>query len=244
MENDGRIEVTAPRPHDEALERRQAHRRVGAPPCSHCRHAAPVPQVTGNQVHLVNRPPQHLRRRQRHVSVARSVEPVAPDAVLLIQAVWNGVKKGVRPERLMESRVEHGNVGNARHQLHRGTDAHQIRRIVKRRERHARLHRFDDRLLDPNALGEPLAPMDHPVTDRVNVVQAREDGMRSGGQVLNHQRQGRPMVGRLDGAGCLLAAGLVANAALGLADSFDDAGGRLLPRLTVRHAKQGILDAR
>lgn len=51
--------------------------------------------------------PQKLRRFSRDVSVRGAVEPVAPDFVLFVQLVRNGINVSVFPEIGIVGRIEH-----------------------------------------------------------------------------------------------------------------------------------------
>jgi hypothetical protein len=123
--------------------------------------------------------------------VARPVEAVAADAVLLRQL--HGERVGARPgrERGVKGRVEDRRLGKSRQQSPRDPDAGQRGRIVEGRQ--AR-QRFDGRLhgvVDPHGISEAFAAVHHAVSDRYQVCPgiARQ-------QVRQHRLEGLGVVGR------------------------------------------------
>ena len=62
VQHQRRVDIPAPRPHHQPLQRRKAHARVDRPAPFHRRHTRPVPQVAGDDLQLIVRPPQDLRR--------------------------------------------------------------------------------------------------------------------------------------------------------------------------------------
>ena len=109
--------------------------------------------------------------------MARSVEPVAPDLVLLVIAVGKTIDVGMLRHGLMEGRIEHRDLRYGGKDLGDGLDSHDIGGIVKRREgnalsegrHHLRIQLYGGR--------ELFARVDDPVSDGAQLAQRGQHPM-------------------------------------------------------------------
>ena len=99
---------------------------------------------------------------------------VAADVVFRVEFVGNGVEVGVLGNRLVEGRVEDGNVGNARQELLCDVEADDVRRDVKRIERIDAFDLLDDVMIDEAGLGELFAAVHDAVSDGLDLVEGFE----------------------------------------------------------------------
>jgi hypothetical protein len=86
--------------------------------------------MAGYDLQFVERPFEKLGSLQRGIEVRHTVEPIAPDPVLLIVFVWKTVKVGIRRERVMKGRVEYRNMVRARKASPCLVDAHEVHGVV------------------------------------------------------------------------------------------------------------------
>ena len=162
------VDVSASRPHDESLERRQSHRGVTALTFSDGARAASVSKMRGNQMQLLNRPLQKSGRLFRNEVMARSMKAVAPRFVFLIEAVWDGIQIGSVRHRLMERGVEDRDMGDFRKLLHRSLDSDQVGGIVQGSQLAAVFDSLNYIRINPHAVFERLSPMDNPMSNADN----------------------------------------------------------------------------
>lgn len=102
-----------------------------------------------------------------HVAVARAVEAVAADAVVLVVFIRNGVHIGLAGHGLVERSVEHGDHWHiVAHDGAAGVDAGDIGGVVQRRKRRALLERGHDGVVDLHGAGELLTAVDDTVARR------------------------------------------------------------------------------
>ena len=166
---DPRVDVTGPGPHDEALERGQAHRRVDRPAAEDRRRAAAVAEVGDDDGEVGRVLPEQLGRPGADVAVTRAVEAVAAHAVLGIPGLGHGIPVGPGRHRLVERGVEHRDLRHVRPGVERRLDPEQAGRVVQGREGRELLDGVDDVLGDEDRVGEPLSAVDDamPHADRV-----------------------------------------------------------------------------
>ena len=145
---DAGIEIAAARAHDEPFARREAHRGIHRAPVIDRAERRAVAEMAAHDFQLARTPLQKLRRRQRHVAVRRTVEAVAPHALLLVKLVRQTVEIRVARQRRVKRRVEHRDVRRGGEDAARLANAGDVHRIVQRRERTERLDLREHRVVD------------------------------------------------------------------------------------------------
>src|SRR3989338_6731089 len=113
IQDDRRVHIACPSPHDEPLKRREPHRRIYRHAVFYRGNAAAVSEMAGDEAQSLKGLPQPPRRLIRDESMARPVKAVSPDLVSGVKFVGEAVEKGVRLHRLMERCVEYGNLRHA-----------------------------------------------------------------------------------------------------------------------------------
>src|SRR5574344_22324 len=170
-EDCSRVDVAAARAHHEAGEGRQAHRGVYDAAVLDRGERGAVAEVAGDEVHLRERLLQELRSRLGDELVARAVEAVLADAVLLVVLRVDRVHAGaVGHRRDVECGVEDGDVRNALEDLLAGLDAAQVGGHVQGTELHELLHLEHVGLVHERGIGEDLGAVQHPVSDRIDAL--------------------------------------------------------------------------
>ena len=106
-----------------------------------------------------------------------AVKTVATYSLFRIEAVGQGIAPGVRGNGVVESGIEHGNLGNVRRMLQGNLDAHDVGRIVQWRERDHLSNLFHYRCIDQRGLAEGFTAVHDAVPDGR---QFRQRGERSG----------------------------------------------------------------
>ena len=105
---DARVDVAGARAHDEALEGREAHRRVDGLAVADAAHRRAAAEVEEDRVHRRDGLAQGPRDLLEHEGVARAVEAVAAHAEVLVQILGQRVAVGLgRHRRRVERRVRH-----------------------------------------------------------------------------------------------------------------------------------------
>ena len=123
------------------------------------------------------------------------VEPVAPDAVILVPLVGKGVDVRRFGHGLVEGGIEDGDLRHLRQEFLRGTDPGQVRRVVQRRKRRHLLDRLRYLLVDPDRPGELLPAVRDPVPHRADPAGVRDDPFLRIGERVENELQG-PLVVR------------------------------------------------
>ena len=144
------------------------------------------------------------------------MEAVAADLVLLIILIGQGVHIGGGGHGLMEGGIEHGHHGGAGHQSLTGPDPDDIGGIVERSQRVALLDGGHHLIGDQNGPGKLLAAVDHPVTDRVDLLHRADHAVFGVHQGVQHGLDGLIVgghghIGLFDG---FLALGLIGKLAV------------------------------
>ena len=103
---------------DRTLERRQTHARLHRFPALDRAHASTVTQVADDEVGLVNRFVEILRGGLRDVHVARAVETIAANVVLLVHFAGDGIHVRRLGNSHVESSVENSNLRGAMQASH------------------------------------------------------------------------------------------------------------------------------
>ena len=170
VRDDRRVDGARARPHHHAVERREPHGRVDALPVVDGRERAAVAEVGGDEGVVGRGEPEQPHRLLRDVAVARAVEPVPPDLVVLEPLVGHRVQVGARRHRRVEGGVEHRHLRQLGEELLGDADAEQVRRVVQRAERDALLDLRDHLLGDRHRAGEARAAVHDAVADPGEIV--------------------------------------------------------------------------
>ncbi len=213
------VEVPRTRPHHQALQRRQPHRRVHRGPTAYGGRGRTVAEVQHDHVHVLDATTERPRRLARDVRVRGAVEPVPADVVLLAPGPRDGVRVRDLRDRVVEGGVEDHHLRQVREQLAGHLDALEVGRVVQRREGHQVGDRGHHVVVDQRGLGEPLAAVHHPVPDG-------NDSRRGQRRPVRLERVERRLERLLEGrelplVGVLLPVDLVREPAARLADPLD-----------------------
>src|SRR5262245_14078105 len=125
-----RIEISASRSHDQPLERGQPHGGVDAFAAEHCASAAAIAEVGTYKGTFSRWFSQQSSRSLRHESMARAMEAIATDTMLLIKVVWHCVEVSLLRQSLVKSCIENRHLWQPREETLRGPDAQYVGRIV------------------------------------------------------------------------------------------------------------------
>ena len=132
VEEDCRIEATGTRAHDKTFERCETHRGIDALTVQNRGAAGAVAEVCRNEASFFGLGAKHLACFGGHETVACTVSTVTADAVFFIELVRNAVEVGLLRHRLVESRIEHGDLREAREELGSAFHAGRMSRFVER----------------------------------------------------------------------------------------------------------------
>jgi len=207
VDDDGRVDVAAAGAHHQPFQRRETHRGIHRFSPLNGGGAGAVTQVQRDQVGVTRLGLQDLAGAAGDVEVGGPVEAVAPDGVLLVERVRDGVDVGVLRHGGVEGGVEHADHGDIGQDGHRRFDAHDVGRVVQRSQLDVILEGLDHGVGDPHRTGERLAAVDHPVTDRLDLVQTLENAQLRLHQQADDRRDGHGVVQEFGLADDLLAAG-------------------------------------
>src|SRR5690606_4359563 len=98
------VEIARAGPHDETLERREAHARVHGTSVVECRRRAPLTEVQRDRAPTAS----GGRERPGEILVRDTVEAVAPYTVMLAEVSWDRIMPSGIRQIVEECRVEHG----------------------------------------------------------------------------------------------------------------------------------------
>ena len=184
------VHVAAARAHDQALRRREAHRRVHRAPVIDGAERRAVAEMAAHQAQLVRAALQEFAARKADVVVRRAVEAVAAHALLLVELVGQAVEVRVGRQRVMKRRVEHGDVRHGGEQPPHLADAGDVHRVVQRRERIECLDLREHLVGDERGLGELLAAVYHAMGDDADFARAADDARFLRGEFGDHGLEG------------------------------------------------------
>jgi len=123
--------------------------------------------------------------------VARAVEAVAADAVVLVVFIRNGVHIGLAGHGLVERGVKHGDHRHVvAHDGAAGVDAGDVGGVVQRGERRALLEGSHDGVVDLDGAGELLAAVDDAVADGVDLLHGGDHTILGAGQLVDDRGDG------------------------------------------------------
>src|SRR5699024_2890371 len=222
VEDHTRVDVTGTGTHDQTSQRGQTHGGIDRLAATDRRCRGTIAQVQGDLVDLLRLAAHDLRHRAGDELVARAVEAVAADVVLvrdpLVKAIVRRVLRQGGEERGIEDR-------DVRHVAQQGAsvlNTVDIRWIVQRRQRDELLNLSDHLVVDEHRLGEGRTTVNDTVSNRdeVQVLRAAaQQGHHAECTLQTHRvRQDRAGVLHLRGGRGDL------DVALRLANLLDDAG--------------------
>ena len=125
------------------------------------------------------------------------MEAVAAHVQALVVLIRHAVEIRLGRHGLMESGIEHGHVGRARHDLLARLDAHEVGGVMQRTQRDIGADGVLDLLVDKHAGGERLAAVEHAMAHRADFVHMLDRALLRVGQGLDHEGAGLGVV--LDG---------------------------------------------
>ncbi len=134
VEHHAGVDVTAAGAHHQALQRRQAHRRLDRGAEADGRRRGAVSQVQDDLLHLCRVATQHGRRQPGDVLVRGAVEAVPPDLLFGGHRPVDRVGRGGRRQIAEERGVEDRHLRDAREGDHCLRDPVGVGRVVQRRE--------------------------------------------------------------------------------------------------------------
>ena len=147
--------------------------------------------MAGDELELLDGLAHELGAAGGHVAVARAVEAVAADAVVLVVFIRNGVHIGLAGHGLVERGVEHGDHRHVvAHDGAAGVDAGDVGGVVQRRKRRALLERGHDGVVDLDGAGELLTAMDDTVADGVDLLHGGDHTVLGAGQLVDDRGNG------------------------------------------------------
>jgi hypothetical protein len=122
--------------------------------------------VAADEAQIARRRAEVLRREARDVGVARAVEAVAADGMLLGELTIDRVVARAVRERGVEGRVEDGDVHQLGQEAPRGDDAGEVRRVVQGCERDELADGGLELVVDAHRRAEACPAVHHAVPDR------------------------------------------------------------------------------
>jgi len=169
VEEDGRVEATGTGAHDKAFERGEAHGGIDALAVQDGGAAGAVAEVSRDEAGFFGLGAEYLASFGSHEAVACAVGAVTADAVVFIELVRDAVKVSLLRHGLVECRIEHGDLREAREELGCAFHAGSVCRFVERGKERDATDVVDDFLRDFFAL-DVLAAMHDAVADGFNRV--------------------------------------------------------------------------
>ena len=122
-----------------------------------------------------------------NIAVAAAVEAVAPDHVVRVILIRQGIHIGPPGHGLMEGGVEHGHLGHAGHGLLTGLDALEVGGIVEGAQGDDRPDAFLHGLVHDGGGGELLAAMEDAVAHGADLAHILHDPDLRIGEGMEHQ---------------------------------------------------------
>ena len=239
--DDGGVHVAAARAHDEAHQRREAHGRVDDFAAVNGAEGAAVAEVAVDDLRLGGIEAEEFAGVVIDELVAGAMEAVFADGILFIVFARDGVHVGFGAHRLMESRVEDGDVRDAGEDLFAGFDAAEIGRIVERAERDAGADAVFHGFIDDDRSRVFHAAMEDAVADGFDFGKALQNTVLRIDQLVADGFEGFAMILDRQDFLELLTFRLVDHLGVVHADAFDEAFGK---DGLVRHVKKGEFEGR
>ena len=189
--DDTAVEIAAAGAHRQADQRGEAHGRVDALAAIDRADGAAVAHVAGDELELFDGLAHELGAAGGHVAVARAVEAVAADAVVLVIFIRDGIHIGLAGHGLVERSVKHGDHWHVvAHDGAAGVDAGDVGGIVQRGKRRALLKGGHDGIVDLDRAGKLLAAVDDAVTDGVDLFHGGDHTVLGAGQLVDDRGDG------------------------------------------------------
>ena len=147
--------------------------------------------LPGDELELFDGLAHELGAAGGHVAVARAVEAVAADAVVLVVFIRNGVHIGLAGHGLVERGVKHGDHRHVvAHDGAAGVDAGDVGGVVQWGERRALLEGSHDGVVDLDGAGELLAAVDDAVAYGVDLLHGGDHTVLGAGQLVDDRGDG------------------------------------------------------
>src|SRR5450755_1063387 len=129
-----RIHVAGTGPHDQPIQRGEAHCGVYRNAAAHRGRAAPIAEVRGDQPELAEWPAERAGGLLADEEVTDAMEPVTSHPVPRVPLLGYCVAECAGRHRLVERGVEYGDLRQVGQHGPHGLDAGNIRRVVQRRQ--------------------------------------------------------------------------------------------------------------
>src|SRR5262245_52649934 len=159
------IDRPGARVHRDTLQRAETHRRVHGAAVGHSGHGATAAEVADDDAKP--RAAEESRGALHAPLDGEPVEAIATDAELLAPAGRDRIGGRLRRDRLVEARVENGDVRKAWKGIFGLGDRPEGGRVVERSQRLEREDLLADRIVDHHRLPKPWAAVDDAVRYRV-----------------------------------------------------------------------------
>ena len=235
------VQIAAAGAHHQTGQRGHAHRGINDLALIDCGDGGTIAQMAGDQLQALNRLLQKLGGAVADILVARAVEAVAADAVLLIVLIGDGVHISLGGHGGVESRVKDRNIRLVlTEDLVGSLNAQNGGGVVQGSQRAQVVDGLDDLGGNQAALLELLAAVDHAVADGVDLGNTVNDLALAGGHLLHDLGECLGVGGEDGGRGCLMAVGLVGDHAAFHADALAQT---LAEDLFALHIDQLVLQA-
>ena len=197
LQNTG-VNITGAGAHGQAAQRSQTHGGVNALAVHDGGNGAAVAHVAGDELELLNGLAHHSGGTGGNIAVAGAMETIAAHLVLLVVLIGNSIGESLCGHGLMESGVEHCDLGNIAHDGLAGVDAGDVGGVVERSEGDAVFNGLHNVIGDQNAGGKGLAAVNNAVADSVDLLHAGDNTVLGAGELINDRGNGFGMSGHGD----------------------------------------------
>mmetsp|Transcript_25735 Transcript_25735/g.55891 ORF Transcript_25735/g.55891 Transcript_25735/m.55891 type:complete len:230 (-) Transcript_25735:252-941(-) len=188
-----RVDISTASTHNQPFKRRQSHGRLHRLSALNRTHTGTVAQMADDKIGLVQRLVEIFRGRLCDVHVARAVETVAADVVLLVHLDGNGINVRRFGDGHVESSVEDSDL-RAIEELGCHLDAGYVGWVMQGRKGSGLLDRGHRLLVDDSGRGELLSAMHHPMTNNFDAGKILHLAALRVSQQLDHLIQGHGVV--------------------------------------------------
>ena len=171
------VEIAAASAHRQTYQRSEAHGCVNTLAAVDCGDRAAVAHVAGDDLKLLDGLAHQLCAAAGDIAVARAVEAVAADAVVLIILIRNSVHEGLAGHGLMESGVENCDHGDIAHDITAGIDADDVCGIVQGGKGGALLESLHDLVCDEDGGSKLLTAVNDTVAVCVHLLQGADNAL-------------------------------------------------------------------
>src|SRR5260370_31863419 len=164
-----RVDVAAAGAHHQSFQRCKSHRGINASTVADAPRAAPIPKMCRNELSLVEWLTNQFRRLQRDKMMARTMESIPADSVLLVVFVRNRVVESIVRKSLMKRSIEHHDLRLIREQFASNANALNARRIMKGPEICQFFDPSHDALSNEDGPAKIFTAMNHAMSDGFNI---------------------------------------------------------------------------